>query len=151
MNYICMTKYIHCFTLNKYTKCFLIPKLTTDHRLKLQSTLDTSLGVIFSSVLNRKYADLKNPIIKSKKCRPRQHLKAILFCHEKKADRLCLKSFWTPSIKVQQVFQPPISKPMSPFSAIPVFQPPVHNQQNGKQILSLTTSFRQDYPEEYIL
>ena len=30
MKYICITKYIHCFTINKYTS-FLITDLTTDH------------------------------------------------------------------------------------------------------------------------
>ena len=40
-----MTKYIHCFTINKHTKSLFITKIATDHWLKTKSTLDTSLGV----------------------------------------------------------------------------------------------------------
>ena len=50
MKYICRTKYIHCFTANKYTKSFLITKLTIGHPSKPYSTIDTSLGV---TILNR--------------------------------------------------------------------------------------------------
>ena len=45
MKYICITKYIHSFTINKYTKSFLITKLTTDHWSKPYSSLATILGV----------------------------------------------------------------------------------------------------------
>ena len=31
MKYICITKHMHCFTISKYTKSFLITKLTTDN------------------------------------------------------------------------------------------------------------------------
>ena len=31
MNYICITKYIHCFAIHKYTENFFITKLTTYH------------------------------------------------------------------------------------------------------------------------
>ena len=31
MKYICITKYIHSFTVNIYIKTFVITKLTTDH------------------------------------------------------------------------------------------------------------------------
>ena len=53
MKYISITKYIHYFTINKYTRNFLIDKPTTDQWSKPYSTLDTNLGVIFSSILNR--------------------------------------------------------------------------------------------------
>ena len=65
MKYLNITKYIHCFSMNKCTNSFTITKLTTEHWSWPQSTLDTNLGVIFSSILNRTLADLKYPIIKA--------------------------------------------------------------------------------------
>ena len=45
MKQICITKYIHCSSINKYIESFLITKLTTDYWSKPQSTLDISFGV----------------------------------------------------------------------------------------------------------
>ena len=45
MKYIYITKYIHCFPINKYTEGFLITKLTTDLWSKPYSALDISLGL----------------------------------------------------------------------------------------------------------
>ena len=45
MKYTCITKYIHCSTINKYTKSFLITNFATEHWSKPYSNLDTSLGM----------------------------------------------------------------------------------------------------------
>ena len=45
MKHISITKYIYCFTINKYTQNFLVKKTSTDHWSKPQSILDTNLGV----------------------------------------------------------------------------------------------------------
>ena len=158
MNCICITQYIHCFAINKYTKSFLITKLKTDHWSKPQSTLGistTALVCIFSSILNRTQANLKNPITKSKKCRSKEHLKANLFCHvkkNKKADRLCLKFSSILNTTVHQMPQQSISKSIPPHSVVIYFSTP--GSESAKQqtnILSLTTLVLQDYRKGYIL
>ena len=62
MKHICITKYVHSFTINKYTKSFLITNLTN-----LRYQPGCASGYIAGyGILNRTYADLKNPIIRHK-------------------------------------------------------------------------------------
>ena len=74
--------------------------------------------------------------------RSRKHLKAILFCQERKGNRFYLKFPWTLSTSTHQLPQTPISKSMSLIQLTPLFQPPGKGKQNGKHCHVLTQSFR---------
>lgn len=53
------------------------------------------------------------------KVQAKRTFKCYFFWHEKKADRLCLKSSWTPSTNLQQVPQPLTSFQMFQISNVP--------------------------------
>ena len=70
MKNICITKYIHSFTINKYKKTILDKKTYNSPLVKTINNLRYQPGcasgyIAGYEILNRTYADLKNPIIKA--------------------------------------------------------------------------------------
>ena len=98
-----------------------------------QETSTTSLVSIFSSILNRSWADQKNSIIKEWEYWSREFLKAIFFSTKniKKADRLCMKFSSTPNTSVQQMPHPPFSKLTPPYFVTPSFSKNISTPRSG--------------------
>ena len=86
MKYICITKYIHCLTLNKYTKSFLITKLTIDHWCHQP-------GCHHSEPQLGRSKESNNPGIKEQ---VKRTFKSYFFCHEKKKRQALLEIFPNP-------------------------------------------------------
>ena len=109
------------FHHTKYTKSFLITKLTTGHWSKPKSTLDTSLRVhlFFDSELYLCRSKESNN--QGIKVQVKGTFKSYSFLSQKKnkkVDKLYLNFSWTPSINVQRMPQPPISKSIWSYSVV---------------------------------
>ena len=93
IKYTCITKCIHCFTINKYTKSFLITKPTTDNWSKPANHRHQP-GCHHSELYLGRSKESNN---QGTKLQVKRTVKNYSFCHEKKetGSLVALKAnFW---------------------------------------------------------